>query len=110
MSFIKRVRISDMIGDAIMESHFWAVDRNVASTYIEDVVEGVNAYGRSLVIKEALVAFNCWFDPDLNIDEDMNNGAVSFDYDWVEYGTAEHIIFRSTINNGYLSQVRLAAA
>ncbi len=104
-AFIKRRRVADMINESIMQAHFWAVDRNADRTYFEDVIEGVNAYGRRMITVGALVGFKCWADPDLNTPEELEAGKVYFDYDWVETPTAEHITFRSMINNGYLSEV-----
>lgn len=109
-AFLKRRRIADMVNEAIMQAHFWAVDRNVTRQYLEDVVEGVNAYGRQLVSLGALVGFKCWADPDLNTPESLEGGRVWINYDWVETPTAEHITFRSMINNGYLTEVLPRAA
>lgn len=109
-AFLKRRRVADMIGESILQAHFWAVDRNATRTYFEDVIEGVNAYGRHLITVGALVGFKCWADPDLNTPEQLEAGKVYFDYDWVETPTAEHITFRSMINNGYLSEVLPTAA
>lgn len=109
-AFLKRRRIADMINESIMQAHFWAVDRNADRTYFEDVIEGVNAYGRRMITVGALVGFKCWADPDLNTPEALEAGQVFFDYDWVETPTAEHITFRSMINNGYLSEVLPNAA
>ncbi|MGH1330779.1 MAG: phage tail sheath subtilisin-like domain-containing protein [Paracoccaceae bacterium] len=104
-AMLKRRRVADMINESIMQAHFWAVDRNADRTYFEDVIEGVNAYGRRMITVGALVGFKCWADPDLNTPEALEAGKVYFDYDWVETPTAEHITFRSMINNGYLSEV-----
>jgi len=109
-AFLKRRRIADMINESIMQAHFWALDRNADRTYFEDVIEGVNAYGRRMIAVGALVGFKCWADPDLNTPEALEAGKVYFDYDWVETPTAEHITFRSMINNGYLSEVLPVAA
>lgn len=109
MAFLKRRRVADMINESIMQAHFWAVDRNVTRQYVEDVVEGVNAYGRRMINVGALVGFKCWADPELNTPEALEAGKVYFDYDWVETPTAEHITFRSMINNGYLTEVLAAA-
>src|SRR5690606_21633609 len=54
-AFLKRRRIADMVNESIMQAHFWAVDRNATRTYFEDVIEGVNAYGRHLITLGALV-------------------------------------------------------
>ncbi len=109
-AFLKRRRVADMINESIMQAHFWAVDRNVTKTYMEDVIEGVNAYGQHLVNVGALVDFKCWASADLNTPEQLEAGNVFFDYDWVETPTAEHITFRSMINNGYLTEVLPTAA
>lgn len=109
-AFLKRRRIADMVNESIMQAHFWAVDRNVTRQYLEEVVEGVNAYGRQLISVGALVGFKCWADPDLNTPESLEGGQVWINYDWVETPTAEHITFRSMINNGYLSEVLPVAA
>lgn len=109
-AFLKRRRIADMVNESIMQAHFWAVDRNVTRQYLEEVVEGVNAYGRHLISLGALVGFKAWADPDLNTPEALEAGQVWINYDWVETPTAEHITFRSMINNGYLSEVLPRAA
>jgi phage tail sheath protein FI len=109
-AMIKRRRVADMINESIMQGHFWAVDRNADRTYFENVIDGVNAYGRHMINVGALVGFKCWADPDLNSPEQLEAGKVYFDYDWVETPTAEHMTFRSMINNGYLSEVLPNAA
>lgn len=109
-AFLKRRRIADMVNEAFMQSHFWAVDRNVTRQYLEELVEGVNAYGRQLISVGALVGFKCWADPDLNTPESLEGGQVWINYDRVETPTAEHVTFRSMINNGYLSEVLPVAA
>lgn len=105
MAFLKRRRIADMINESIMQAHFWAVDRNITRQYVEEVTEGVNAYGRRMINVGALVGFKCWADPELNTPEALEAGQVYFNYDWVETPTAEHVTFRSMINNGYLTEV-----
>ncbi len=103
-AFVKRRRIADMVNISIQRAHFWALDRNADKQYFENVVDGVNAYGQHLINIGALVGFKCWAS-ELNTPEQLEAGKVYFDYDWVETPTAEHITFRSIINNGYLSEV-----
>lgn len=110
MAFLKRRRIADMISESIQASHFWAVDRNIDRTYVEEVTEGVNAYGRTLMARGALVGFKCWAPVALNTPTELEAGKVTFDFDWSDPATAEHITFRSIINNGYLSEVLPVAA
>jgi phage tail sheath protein FI len=47
-SFLSVRRTADMINESLLRAHMWAVDRNITKTYIEDVLEGVNAYLRHL--------------------------------------------------------------
>lgn len=110
MAFLKRRRIADMISDSIQAAHLWAVDRNIDRTYVEEVIEGVNAYGRSLIARGALVGFKCWAPANLNTVADLEAGVITFDFDWSDPATAEHITFRSIINNGYLTEVLPVAA
>lgn len=109
-AMLKRRRIADMVNISILRAHMWAVDRNADRTYFENVVDGVNAYGQRLIDLGALVGFKCWADQDLNTPEELEAGKVYFNYDWVETPTAEHITFRSMINNGYLTEVLPVAA
>lgn len=109
-AMLKRRRVADLIAQSILEAHFWALDRNITRTYLEDVIESVKAYGRHLVAIDAIVGFDCWADPELNTPEQLEQGKVFIDYDFVETPTAEHITFRYTINNGYLSEVLPVAA
>jgi phage tail sheath protein FI len=110
MAFLKRRRIANMISKSIQAAHMWAMDRNIDRNYLEDVTEGVNAYGRSLIARGALVGFKCWAPADLNTPLELEAGKVTFDFDWSDPATAEHITFRSVINNGYLAEVLPAAA
>ncbi|SMG64242.1 phage tail sheath protein, partial [methanotrophic bacterial endosymbiont of Bathymodiolus sp.] len=47
-AFLSVRRTADMINESLLRAHMWAVDRNISKTYIEDVLEGVNAYLRYL--------------------------------------------------------------
>ncbi len=109
-AFLKRRRIADMISESIQLAHMWAVDRNIDRLYVEEVVESVNAYGRTLMARGALVGFRCWAPADLNTPLELEAGKVTFDFDWSDPATAEHITFRSIINNGYLADVLPTAA
>ena len=109
-AFLKRRRIADMISESIQLAHMWAVDRNIDRLYVEEVVESVNSYGRTLMARGALIGFRCWAPADLNTPLELEAGKVTFDFDWSDPATAEHITFRSIINNGYLADVLPTAA
>ena len=54
-AFLSVRRTADMINDSLLRAHLWAVDRNISRTYIEDVLEGVNAYLRHLRALGAII-------------------------------------------------------
>lgn len=104
-TFEQTRRTADMINDSVQRSHMWAVDRNITKTYVDDVISGVNAYLRDLKAQGAIINGECWSDPELNTPFNIQQGIVYFDFDFCPPYPAEHIIFRSRINNDYLEEV-----
>ena len=47
-AFVTRVRTVDIVLDAILSGHKWAVDRSITKTYIKDVTDGLEAFMRDL--------------------------------------------------------------
>jgi len=104
-AFLSVVRTADIINDSILRAHLWAVDRNITKTYVDDVEESVNAYGRTLVAQGAIAGMRCFADPDLNSPASIAQGKVWFNVDFSPYYPAEHVIFRSRITNDYLEDI-----
>lgn len=98
-------RTADIINDSVQRAHLWAVDRNITKTYVEDVTEGVNAYLRELKALGAILGGECWADPELNTPATVQKGIVYFDFDFCPPYPAEHIVFRSRLNNDYIEEV-----
>lgn len=104
-AFLCVVRTADIINDSLLRAHLWAVDRGITKQYVNDVIEGVNAYLRNLVGLGAILGGTCWADPDLNTADQIADGKVYFDFDFTPVYPAEHIIFRSHLTNNYISEV-----
>lgn len=104
-AFLSVRRTADIINDSLLRAHLWAVDRNITKTYVDDVVEGVNAYLRSLVGQEAILGGQCYADPDLNTPANIAQGKVFFNFDFTPPYPAEHITFRSHLVNDYISEI-----
>ena len=104
-AFLSVRRTADMINDSLQRAHLWAVDRNITQTYTEDVVSGVNAYLRELKALGAILGGECWADPELNTPASVQKGLVYFDFDFCPPYPAEHIVFRSRLNNDYIEEV-----
>jgi len=103
--FINVRRTADMINDALMRCHLWAVDENITSSYIENVVRGVNNFLRHLKSIGAIIGGECWADPEINTPDQIQLGRVTFDFDFTPPYPAEHITFRSRLVNNYLKEV-----
>lgn len=104
-AFLSVRRTADIINESLQRAHLWAVDRNITKTYVEDVVDSVNAYLRTLVSQGAILGGRCWPDPDLNTPENISLGKVYFNFDFTAPYPAEHITFRSQLVNDYVQEV-----
>ena len=104
-AFLSVVRTADQINQSLLRSHLWVVDRNITKTYLEDVVDGVNAYLRELVGLGAILGGSCWVDPELNTPAAIAAGRVYFDFDFTPPTPAERITFRSRLVNDYLQEI-----
>jgi phage tail sheath protein FI len=104
-AFLQARRTADMINQSILEAHFWAVDRNITRTYVDDVVEGVNAYLRHLTSIGAILGGRCWADPAANPADQVAQGKVCFDFDFTPPYPAERITFRSRLVDDYIDEI-----
>jgi hypothetical protein len=104
-AFLSVRRTADMIQESLLRAHLWAVDRNITRTYMEDVVDGVNAYLAHLVAVGAILGGTCWADAELNTPDQIAQGKVYFDFDFTPPYPAEHITFRSHLVDDYLVEV-----
>jgi len=103
--FLSVRRTADLIQDSLQRAHLWAVDRNITKTYIEDVVEGVNAYLDQLKSLGAILGGECWADPDLNSPTALAAGEVYFDFDFTPPAPAQKVSFRSHMVDDYFEEV-----
>ena len=75
-SFVTRVRTLDIVMDAILYGHKWAVDRSITKTYVKDVTEGLQAFMRDLKNQGAVINFEVFADPELNTASQLEQGKV----------------------------------
>jgi len=104
-AFLSVRRTADMINESLLSAHLWAVDRNITKTYLDDVLEGVNAYLRHLKAVGAIINGKAWADAELNTPTNIAQGKVYIDFDFTPPFPAEHIVFRSHLVNDYLSEI-----
>lgn len=104
-AFLSVRRTADMINESILQAHLWAVDRNITKTYVDDVLEGVNAYLRHLKSVGAILGGRCWADEELNTPDQIAQGKVYFDFEFTAPYPAERVTFRSHLVHDYIEEV-----
>lgn len=104
-SFVTRVRTLDIVMDAILFGHKWAVDRSITKTYVKDVTEGLQAFMRDLKNQGAVINFEVFADPELNTASQLEQGKVYWNIRFTDVPPAENPNFRVEVTNQWLTEV-----
>lgn len=104
-AFVTRVRTTDMVMDAILYAHKWAVDRGITKTYVKDVTEGLNAFMRDLRNAGCIINFEVYPDPDLNSASQLEQGKVYWNIRFTDVPPAENPNFRVEVTNQWVAEV-----
>ena len=103
--FLNVRRITDAINDSIMQSVMWAMDKNITKNFIQDVLESVNNFIRSLRNDGAIINGNAFVVLEENPPDQIKQGKVVFSFDYTPVFPAESIKFKSIITDQYLAEV-----
>jgi phage tail sheath protein FI len=98
-------RAADVISESILQSHLWAVDRNIVKNYLTDVTENVNAFLATLKSQGAILAGKCVANKELNTAQNISEGKVYFDFEFTPAYPAEQVTFRAYLNNENIETV-----
>lgn len=109
-SFVTRVRTVDIVMDAILAGHKWAVDRSITKTYVKDVTDGLEAFMRDLKNQGAVINFEVYADTELNSASQLEQGKVYWNIRFTDVPPAENPIFRVEVTNQWLTEVLETAA
>ena len=109
-AFVTRVRTMDIVMDAILYGHKWAVDRSITATYVKDVTEGLQAFMRDLKNQGAIINFEVYADTELNTASQLEQGKVYWNIRFTDVPPAENPIFRVEVTNQWLTEVLETAA
>nr|WP_312623659.1 phage tail sheath family protein [Pseudomonas juntendi] len=104
-AFVTRVRTMDIVMDAILYGHKWAVDRPITANYVRDVTEGLQAFMRDLKAQGAIINFEVYPDPVLNTESQLGVGKVYWNIRFTDVPPAENPIFRVEVTNQWLGEV-----
>ena len=109
-AFVTRVRTMDIVMDAILYGHKWAVDRSITATYVKDVTEGLQAFMRDLKNQGAIINFEVFADTELNTASQLEQGKVYWNIRFTDVPPAENPNFRVEVTNQWLTEVLDGAA
>jgi phage tail sheath protein FI len=109
-AFVTRVRTLDIVMDAILYGHKWAVDRSITATYVKDVTEGLQAFMRDLRNQGAIINFEVYADTELNTASQLEQGKVYWNIRFTDVPPAENPNFRVEVTNQWLTEVLDSAA
>lgn len=104
-SFVTRVRTMDMVMDAILYGHKWAVDRSITKTYVKDVTEGLHNFMRDLKNKGAVINFEVYADPERNTASQLAEGKVYWVIRFTDVPPAENPNFLVEVTDQWLTEV-----
>ncbi len=100
-------RTADVISDSILQSHLWAVDRNIVKNYLTDVTESVNAFLATLKSQGAILAGKCVANRELNTAANIVEGKVYFDFEFTPAYPAEQVTFRAYLSEDNIESILL---
>lgn len=107
-AFVTRVRTLDIVMDAILYGHKWAVDRSITRTYVQDVTNGLEAFMRDLRALGAIINFEVYPDPELNTASQLEQGRVYWNIRFTDVPPAENPQFRVEVTNQWITEVLAA--
>lgn len=108
-AFVTRVRTLDMVMDAILAGHKWAVDRSITKTYVKDVTEGLQAFMRDLKSQGAVINFEVYADTELTTQSALASGKVYWRIRFTDVPPAENPNFMVEVTDQWLTEVLDAA-
>ncbi|MEG0964785.1 MAG: phage tail sheath family protein [Pseudomonas sp.] len=104
-AFVTRVRTMDIVMDAILYGHKWAVDRSITATYVKDVTETINGFMRDLKAQGAVINFEVYPDLDKTTATQIEQGKVYWNIRFTDVPPAENPNFRVEVTNQWLTEV-----
>jgi phage tail sheath protein FI len=108
-SFVTRVRTMDIVMDAILAGHKWAVDRSITKTYVKDVTDGLQSFMRDLKNQGAIINFEVYADTELNTASQLSQGKVYWNIRFTDVPPAENPNFRVEVTDQWITEVLEAA-
>lgn len=104
-AFLSVRRTADMIYEAIERGHAWAMDRPFSAQLLQDIVEGVSAYLRTLKAQGAILGGEATLNAELNTEATLKAGQLWIDFDIEPPAPLERLTFRAHRNGAYYEEL-----
>ena len=104
-AFLSVRRTADQVYEAIERGHRWALDRPFSAQLLNDIVDGVNAFLRSLIAQGALLGGVATINPELNSEAALKAGQLFIDFDIEPPAPLERLTFRAHRNGDYYEEL-----
>lgn len=101
-AFESDTRTAQIVGEMIARAHMPYIDRPIYASLARDIVEGLNAEGRSLVSQGRLLGFNAFVDDRLNTPDSLREGKLYIDYEYTAVPPLENLNLRQRVTDRYL--------
>ncbi len=98
INFINVRRTADILHESVEYSMLQFIDHPITNGLIDSICESVNGFIRTLIGRGALIDGKCSYNPAKNSAEEIANGHLVFDIEFMPPTPAERITFESFIN------------
>ncbi|TCR70530.1 phage tail sheath C-terminal domain-containing protein [Bosea sp. BK604] len=111
--FVNVVRTQDMIDEAVINSFYWALDRNLSVPLAVSVIQSLESFLDSLKAKGAILGGRAWFDRSLNSNEELASGILRVEYDRepaaplqdLQFGARRNVAYYADLADGILQSL-----
>lgn len=101
-AFESATRTAQVLADTMAEAHMWAMDKPLTPVLAREILDGLNAKGRSLVKEGYLLGFSAWLPADLNGKDTLKDGQLKISYKYTPVPPLENLQFRQEITDEFL--------
>jgi hypothetical protein len=103
--FINIVRTYDIMLDSLLESHMWAMDQGITSTYVEDVAISQNIFYSGLKKEGHIIDAKCTADPERSGPDAIESGNIFWNIEWCGVYPANKLTFETRMETAYLKDI-----
>ncbi|QIY78349.1 phage tail sheath protein [Chromobacterium violaceum] len=101
-AFESATRTAQVLADTMAEAHMWAMDKPLTPVLAREILDGLNAKGRSLVKEGYLLGFSAWLPAELNGKDTLKDGQLKIAYKYTPVPPLENLQFRQSITDEFL--------